>query len=107
MRWPWVWRWEVEIWEQSSHAWSRQCEGLLDLIRRRDGIIEDAAPDELENGWCLDCGEDFRYDDTGGYNPPCSCGAHCRSCHDAEERENDEWMDAFADEAEESDDQTR
>ena len=37
--------------------------------------------------WCIDCGDDFRYDDCGGYNPPCVCGAHCRSCHDATERE--------------------
>lgn len=45
--------------------------------------------------WCIDCGESFRYDDCGGYNPPCKCGAHCRDCHDAEEREgkylDDDW----------------
>jgi hypothetical protein len=39
--------------------------------------------DDLE--WCIDCGDTFRYDDCGGYNPPCACGLHCRSCHDAEE----------------------
>ena len=33
---------------------------------------------------CADCGDPFHDDDTGGYNPPCSCGCgYCRSCHDA------------------------
>lgn len=44
--------------------------------------------------YCVDCGEDFREDDCGGYNPPCSCGAHCRSCHEAEMREELEWENA-------------
>lgn len=44
------------------------------------------APD----GWCVDCGDEFHLDDCGGYNPPCVCGAHCRSCHDREVREYDE-----------------
>lgn len=30
--------------------------------------------------FCDRCGEDFRYDDTGGYNPPCACKLNCRSC---------------------------
>lgn len=42
------------------------------------------------DGWCVECGEPFHYDDVGGYNPPCSCGFHCRSCHESEEREM-EW----------------
>jgi hypothetical protein len=42
---------------------------------------------------CIDCGDDFRYDDCGGYNPPCVCGTHCRSCHEAEEREASGWDD--------------
>lgn len=32
---------------------------------------------------CVNCMDEFRYDDTGGYNPPCECGARCRSCCDA------------------------
>lgn len=39
-----------------------------------------SAPD----GWCVDCGDEFHLDDCGGYNPPCECGLHCRSCHEAE-----------------------
>jgi hypothetical protein len=35
---------------------------------------------------CIECGEEFHYDDIGGYNPPCSCGLHCRSCHELEEQ---------------------
>jgi hypothetical protein len=64
--------------------------------------VPEPTPDQLEAGWCLDCGEEFHYDDCGGYNPPCVCGAHCRSCHEAEECEADEWSDAYADEAEDS-----
>lgn len=41
--------------------------------------------------WCIDCGEDFHDDDTGGYNPACACGLHCRSCHEAEQREKEAW----------------
>jgi hypothetical protein len=37
--------------------------------------------------FCIDCMEPFRDDDCGGYNPPCECGAHCRDCHDAANRE--------------------
>jgi hypothetical protein len=33
--------------------------------------------------WCLNCTEDFHDDDTGGYNPSCKHGWHCRSCCDA------------------------
>lgn len=45
--------------------------------------------DEEDLGWCLDCGDTFRYDDCGGYNPPCRCGMNCRSCcdHHCEEGE--------------------
>jgi hypothetical protein len=32
---------------------------------------------------CAECWEDFREDDTGGYNPPCRCGLMCRDCCDA------------------------
>lgn len=30
--------------------------------------------------WCIDCQDDFRYDDTGGYNPPCACRLKCAGC---------------------------
>ena len=47
---------------------------------------------ELLDGWCVDCGDEFHLDDTGGYNPPCPCGCGlCRSCHENEEREDDAW----------------
>jgi hypothetical protein len=62
-------------------------------------IVEE-GPEEIFGEWCIDCGEDFRYDDCGGYNPPCICGAHCRSCHEAEEREAEEGFDDYAEEAE-------
>lgn len=42
------------------------------------------------DGWCIECGDAFHFDDVGGYNPPCSCGLHCRSCHEAEERDYDD-----------------
>ncbi|HWT45740.1 MAG TPA: hypothetical protein VN085_07230 [Vicinamibacterales bacterium] len=49
--------------------------------------------DDLDNdGWCIDCGDEFHFDDTGGwciYNPPCVCGMHCRHCHELAEREDD------------------
>ena len=47
-----------------------------------------------EPEFCGECLEEFRYDDCGGYNPPCPCGCgNCRSCHrdnDAQEAE-DTW----------------
>lgn len=49
-----------------------------------DGSIDDG------DGWCMDCGDPFHLDDTGGYNPPCECGFHCRSCHEREIRELDD-----------------
>ncbi len=42
--------------------------------------------DELNDGYCDDCGEAFHLDDCGGYNPPCNCGKCdsegrlCRAC---------------------------
>jgi len=30
--------------------------------------------------FCDHCGDEFHFDDTGGYNPPCRCGLNCRSC---------------------------
>jgi hypothetical protein len=48
----------------------------------------------LRDGWCIDCNETFCLDDTFGYNPPCSCGLHCRDCHDAEIREMDDYEDS-------------
>ncbi len=40
---------------------------------------------------CIECWEEFRYDDTGGYNPPCFCGFHCRDCHDRIKSEEDDY----------------
>jgi hypothetical protein len=48
---------------------------------------EDGDDESEDDGFCLTCLESFRYDDCGGYNPPCECGFHCRSCH---EREDDD-----------------
>jgi hypothetical protein len=44
---------------------------------------------------CHECGDEFHYDDTGGYNPPCPCGCgRCRWCCNAEsERDEDDWQD--------------
>jgi len=53
----------------------------------------DAFEDDDDFEFCIECGDEFRYDDIGGYNPPCVCGFHCRSCHEAEEmrhREDDD-----------------
>lgn len=57
----------------------------------------------MNDGWCLECGEEFHFDDTGGYNPPCYCktcgGAVCRSCHPWNDGPDDDEPDArdFAD----------
>src|SRR5689334_9481007 len=42
----------------------------------------DDLPEIIEGDldFCGDCGDSFRYDDCGGYNPPCECGFACRSC---------------------------
>jgi hypothetical protein len=44
--------------------------------------------------FCLECGDYFREDDTGGYNPECRCGKEwcvslCRTCCDAIESRQD------------------
>ena len=68
-------------------------------------------PDEDEDdmydgdGWCIECGEEFHLDDTGGYNPPCSCGFHCRHCHDAVEGRFDPDDDYPEDDYPEDDDE--
>lgn len=48
---------------------------------------DDDADDDLE--FCIECLEPLRYDDCGGYNPPCSCGLHCRSCHELAQHDDD------------------
>lgn len=58
---------------------------------------------EYQDGWCIDCGDAFHLDDCGGYNPPCVCGFHCRSCHEAEERDEDAYEDGYDDDHEERD----
>lgn len=49
--------------------------------------------------FCLNCYEDFRDDDTGGYNPACACRANCRSCCEGGncERRSAESADARCD----------
>ena len=55
--------------------------------------VRESEIDDLD-GWCEACGDAFHLDDTGGYNPPCSCGCGlCRSCHNADEMAEDEWQD--------------
>ena len=59
-------------------------------------MTPELTPEELEeeydgDGWCITCGDEFHLDDCGGYNPPCSCGFHCRSCHEAEERDEEDY----------------
>jgi hypothetical protein len=47
-----------------------------------DGDADLDDEDDEGGDWCITCGETFRYDDCGGYNPPCECGWHCRHCHE-------------------------
>lgn len=49
----------------------------------------------FEPDGCYECGDEFHYDDIGGYNPPCPCGCgRCRSCCRAEsDQDNDDWQD--------------
>jgi len=55
--------------------------------------------DELNDGYCADCGDAFHLDDCGGYNPPCNCGqcdgTICRSCCRtvATEDEDADWCE--------------
>lgn len=42
--------------------------------------FDEPCEDCEDDGRCLDCGATFRFDDTGGYNPPCNCGANCWNC---------------------------
>jgi hypothetical protein len=46
--------------------------------------------------WCLRCLEDFRDDDTGGYNPACRCGELCRFCCDERCVSAEDSLDATA-----------
>jgi hypothetical protein len=56
-----------------------------------DGFNEHDDDDEYDGDeFCVECGDEFHYDDTGGYNPPCACGLHCRSCHEHIESECDD-----------------
>lgn len=46
----------------------------------------------MNDGWCLECGEEFHLDDTGGYNPPCPCGCGCcRHCCPRENVNHPDW----------------
>lgn len=79
---------------RTRHDFSHQrypCNGTCDTCECdfEFSYADDAGLfDDEDVEWCLDCGDTFRYDDIGGYNPPCHCGAKCRSCCDHEcERE--------------------
>jgi len=52
--------------------------------------IDDDDDGEYDD-FCIDCGDEFHYDDVGGYNPPCSCGMHCRRCHELAEHGDDDY----------------
>jgi hypothetical protein len=54
--------------------------------------------DEGDEDFCIDCQETFRLDDTGGYNPPCDCGAKCRDCCQADCYREDATRDPEDDE---------
>lgn len=60
-----------------------------------DDLDDDEFDDEfddkdyIDDDFCVECGDPFHYDDVGGYNPPCECGFHCRSCHEAVEGRRD------------------
>lgn len=63
---------------------------------REPNLVHDveAIPDyddESEFDGCVECWEEFRYDDTGGYNPPCKCGLHCERCHELYEAREQGW----------------
>lgn len=52
--------------------------------------LDPIEPEELDV--CGECLELFRYDDVGGYNPPCACGhGLCRSCCQAERFQEEEY----------------
>jgi len=35
----------------------------------------------VNDGYCVECGDEFHLDDCGGYDPPCPCGCGlCRWC---------------------------
>jgi hypothetical protein len=68
-------------------------------------MAETREPDAFEEDddceCCIECGDEFHYDDTGGYNPPCVCGLHCRSCHEAEAMRDRDDDDAPFDDTDE------
>ena len=53
-----------------------------------------------EPDFCGECFEAFRYDDCGGYNPPCGCGCagvFCRTCCERKrDADHDDEMDEDA-----------
>lgn len=59
----------------------------------KDNALTDDEFDDIDDDFCIDCGDVFHYDDIGGYNPPCSCGMHCRRCHELAQRGDDDFFD--------------
>lgn len=46
----------------------------------------------MNDGWCLECGDEFHLDDCGVYYPPCpGCGLcwYCCECHEFKGDEDD------------------
>lgn len=77
-------------------------------MRNSYGVDDEQDVDPDDDGQpfdgCIECWEEFRYDDTGGYNPPCRCGLHCQRCHELvaeRERELDDEDDGYWEEPEE------
>lgn len=73
-----------------------------DCVCATTGCGDDEASSDVD--WCFSCSDEFRYDDCGGYNPPCQCGVNCRSCCNANcELHDDEDADFSEDFPEPSD----
>lgn len=54
-----------------------------------DDLDMEFEPDDDEDGWCVECGDEFHLDDTGGYNPPCQGCGLCRSCCECDGEKDD------------------
>lgn len=73
----------------------REQERELDLLHDVDAAYDGDDSEEFDG--CIECWEEFRYDDTGGYNPPCKCGLHCGRCHELFEAREQGWDEDYPD----------